>query len=240
MTVADRIIPGHHDISFESGQIRHPGFAALSRRLAGEGGLDHICAPTRIEHPVTALVEGPVRRFQRAEAGILPSSAPNLADALRIDAAFWIEHGDTLERRFNSWASAICRQQDDEDDDDYFDLPVCQDAQGKIRISRGPVSVSRIGQPGDRSEVSRTVTMTMSDAMRFTPRPIASKCARARPSASCWRAPRIDLEIHPHRDGNLCLPADWAHGGRYERRGCSSVSSSLRRPLEDQWGRTLG
>jgi putative spermidine/putrescine transport system substrate-binding protein len=100
-------------------------------------------------------------------AGILPSS--NLAGALRIDAVFWIEHGDALERRFNSWAPAICRQQDDEDDDDYFDLPVCQDAQGKIRISRAPVSASRIGQPGNSSEVSRTITMTMSDAMRFTP-----------------------------------------------------------------------
>ena len=102
-------------------------------------------------------------------AGILPSSAPNLAGALRIDTTFWIEHGDALERRFNSWAPAICRQQDDEDDDDYFDLPVCQDAQGKMRISRGPVSASRIGQPGNPSEVSRTITMTMSDAMRFTP-----------------------------------------------------------------------
>jgi putative spermidine/putrescine transport system substrate-binding protein len=100
-------------------------------------------------------------------AGVLPSS--NLAGALRIDTAFWIEHGDALERRFNSWAPAICRQQDDEDDDDYFDLPVCQDAQGKIRTSRAPVSASRIGQPGDPSQVSRTISMTMSDAMRFTP-----------------------------------------------------------------------
>jgi uncharacterized cupredoxin-like copper-binding protein len=102
-------------------------------------------------------------------AGILPSSIPTLADALRINTAFWIEHGDALERRFNSWAPAICRQQEDEDDDDYFDLPVCQDAQGKMRISRGAVNASRIGQPGNPSEVSRTITMTMSDAMRFTP-----------------------------------------------------------------------
>jgi putative spermidine/putrescine transport system substrate-binding protein len=102
-------------------------------------------------------------------AGILPSSAPNLASALRIDTAFWIEHGDALERRFNSWAPAICRQQDDEDDDDYFDLPVCQDAQGNMRVSRGAVSASRVGQPGNPKEVSRTITVTMSDAMRFTP-----------------------------------------------------------------------
>jgi putative spermidine/putrescine transport system substrate-binding protein len=102
-------------------------------------------------------------------SGTLPSSTSNLAGALRIDTAFWIEHGDTLERRFNSWAPAICRQQDDEDDDGYFDLPVCQDAQGRMRVSRGPVSASRIGQPGNSSEVSRVITMTMSDAMRFTP-----------------------------------------------------------------------
>ena len=62
-------------------------------------------------------------------AGNLPS-ATNLAGALRINTAFWVEHGDALEQRFNSWAPAICRQQDEEDDDDYFDLPVCQDAQG--------------------------------------------------------------------------------------------------------------
>ena len=102
-------------------------------------------------------------------AGNLPSSTPNLTDALRIDTAFWIEHGDALERRFNSWAPAICRQQDDEDDDDYFDLPVCQDAQGRMRISNGAVSASRIGQPGNPREVSRTISIAMSDNMRFTP-----------------------------------------------------------------------
>jgi putative spermidine/putrescine transport system substrate-binding protein len=93
----------------------------------------------------------------------------NLTDALRIDTAFWIEHGDALERRFNSWAPAICRQQDDEDDDDYFDLPVCQDAQGRMRISSGAVTASRIGQPGNPREVSRTISIVMSDNMRFTP-----------------------------------------------------------------------
>ena len=102
-------------------------------------------------------------------AGNLPSSTANLAGALRINTAFWIEHGDALERLFNSWAPAICRQQDDEDDDDYFDLPVCQDAQGKMRVSRGPVNASRIGQPGNPSEVSRTVIMSMNDTMRFAP-----------------------------------------------------------------------
>jgi putative spermidine/putrescine transport system substrate-binding protein len=102
-------------------------------------------------------------------AAVLPSAPPNLAGALRIDTDFWIEHGDALERRFNSWAPAICRQQDDEDDDDYFDLPVCQDVQGNLRVSRGSVSASRIGQPGNPGEVSRSISVTMSDAMRFTP-----------------------------------------------------------------------
>jgi putative spermidine/putrescine transport system substrate-binding protein len=102
-------------------------------------------------------------------AGNIPSSTPNLGDALRIDTAFWIEHGDALERRFNSWAPAICRQQDDEDDDDYFDLPVCQDAQGRMRISQGAVNASRIGQPGNPREISRTISITMNDTMRFTP-----------------------------------------------------------------------
>jgi putative spermidine/putrescine transport system substrate-binding protein len=99
----------------------------------------------------------------------LPSSTPNLAGALRIDTAFWIEHADALERRFNSWAPAICRQQDDEDDDDYFEQPLCQDAQGNMRVSHGPVDARSIGQPGEPGQVSRTVTMTMSDNMRFTP-----------------------------------------------------------------------
>ena len=108
-------------------------------------------------------------------ADSLPSSAPILGGALRIDTAFWIEHGDALERRFNAWAPAICRQQDDEDDDDYFDLPVCQDAQGNMRVSRGVVSASRIGQPGNPNQVSRTVTVTMSDAMRFTPERIDAR-----------------------------------------------------------------
>jgi putative spermidine/putrescine transport system substrate-binding protein len=120
------------------------------------------------------LTYGPTNRYAlellpARLAGILPSSTPNLAGALRIDTTFWIEHGEALERRFNSWAPAVCRQQDDEDDDDYFDLPVCQDAQGNMRISRGPVNVSRIGQPGDPARVSRTISVTMSDAMRFTP-----------------------------------------------------------------------
>lgn len=120
------------------------------------------------------LTYGPVSRgaFQLLPArlaGALPSSPPNLADALRIDTAFWIEHGDALERRFNAWAPAICRQQIDEDDDDYFYQPVCQDVQGNMRVNQGQQSASAIGQPGHPSQVSRTINVTMSDTMRFTP-----------------------------------------------------------------------
>jgi putative spermidine/putrescine transport system substrate-binding protein len=102
-------------------------------------------------------------------AGTLPSSTPNLTAALRIDTAFWIEHGDALEQRFNAWAPAICRQQVEEEDDDYFEQPVCQDAQGNLRVSRGPTNARSIGQPGMPGQVSRTLTVTMSDNMRFMP-----------------------------------------------------------------------
>ena len=107
--------------------------------------------------------------------GALPSSPPNLVDALRIDTAFWIEHADALERRFNSWAPAVCRQQDDEDDDDYFEQPVCQDARGNMRVSRGSANASGIGQPGDPAQVSRSISVTLSDAMRFTPEHIEAR-----------------------------------------------------------------
>jgi putative spermidine/putrescine transport system substrate-binding protein len=131
-------------------------------------------SPDRQEALSEQVAYGPTNRkalelLPARLAGGVPSSTPNLTGALRIDTAFWIEHGDALERRFNAWAPAICRQQDDEDDDDYFDIPVCQDAQGNMRVSRGAVNASRIGQPGDPGQVSRTVAITMSDAMRFTP-----------------------------------------------------------------------
>jgi putative spermidine/putrescine transport system substrate-binding protein len=119
------------------------------------------------------LAYGPVSRraFQLLPAQLataLPSSQPNLADALRVDTAFWIAHGDALERRFNAWAPAICRQQIDEDDDDYFYQPVCQDAQGNMRVNRLQ-SGSAIGQPGSPKQVTRTIKVVMSDSMRFTP-----------------------------------------------------------------------
>ena len=99
--------------------------------------------------------------------GNLPSASANLADALRIDSAFWIEHGDALERRFNNWAPAMCRQQEDEDDD-YFDQPECQDPRGIVRINKN-VGASPIGQPGNPKEAARTVTVIMNDSMRFIP-----------------------------------------------------------------------
>ena len=105
----------------------------------------------------------------------LPSSNQNLGKALRIDTAFWIAHGDALERRFDAWAPAICRQQTDDDDDDYFDQPLCQDAQGTLRTSTGQTSARGIGQPGDPARVSRTVTLTMDDGMRFLPAQITAR-----------------------------------------------------------------
>ncbi len=94
------------------------------------------------------LTYGPVSRgafdlLPSRLAGALPSSPANLADALRIDTVFWIEHGDALERRFDAWAPAICRQQIDEDDDDYFYQPVCQDVQGNMRVDQGATKRQR-------------------------------------------------------------------------------------------------
>ena len=43
------------------------------------------------------------------------------------------------------------------------------DALGNMRVSHGPTNASRIGRPGNAKEVSRTIAVTMSDAMRFTP-----------------------------------------------------------------------
>jgi uncharacterized cupredoxin-like copper-binding protein len=38
-----------------------------------------------------------------------------------------------------------------------------------MRVSKAPVGASVIGQPGNPRHVSRTITVTMSDTMRFTP-----------------------------------------------------------------------
>jgi putative spermidine/putrescine transport system substrate-binding protein len=99
----------------------------------------------------------------------LPSSPSTLADAVHVDTNFWIEHGDVLEKRFNHWAPAVCRQQIDEDDDDYFDQPICQDPQGNMRVNKGSMAASAIGQPGNPNHISRTINVTMGDNMRFSP-----------------------------------------------------------------------
>jgi putative spermidine/putrescine transport system substrate-binding protein len=66
-------------------------------------------------------------------AGTLPSAEGNLKRAVKIDVAFWTQHGEELEKRFDRWAPAICKQQVEEHDDDYEDQAVCQDAQGRLR-----------------------------------------------------------------------------------------------------------
>ncbi len=63
----------------------------------------------------------------------LPSSRATLAHALKVDAAFWIAHGETLEKRFDAWAPQICREHADDDDDDTPVQAVCQDVRGKMR-----------------------------------------------------------------------------------------------------------
>ncbi|MNY50043.1 hypothetical protein D3C86_1855180 [compost metagenome] len=35
----------------------------------------------------------------------VPTSPQNLDGALSMDVAFWVDHGEELEERFNAWAS---------------------------------------------------------------------------------------------------------------------------------------
>jgi len=70
-------------------------------------------------------------------AGAMPSAEAHLAQALKVDISFWIRHGEELEKRFDAWAPAICRQQTEEHDDDYEDQASCQDAQGNMRMRKG-------------------------------------------------------------------------------------------------------
>jgi putative spermidine/putrescine transport system substrate-binding protein len=86
-----------------------------------------------------ALAYGPanwkaVRLLDAQRASTIPSADPNLKNALKVDAGFWILHGGDLERRFDQWAPQICRQQTDDDDNDYQEQAVCQDAQGNLRV----------------------------------------------------------------------------------------------------------
>jgi putative spermidine/putrescine transport system substrate-binding protein len=97
-------------------------------------------APERQKVLSERLPYGPTNKkalplLQADLAKSLPSSKSNLARALKVDTAFWITHGEALEKRFDAWAPQICRQQTDDDDDDYREQPVCQDAQGNLRIS---------------------------------------------------------------------------------------------------------
>ena len=53
---------------------------------------------------------GPTRKSASALispelAAVLPSSAENMKQAAAIDPAFWLDHGEELERRFNAWAA---------------------------------------------------------------------------------------------------------------------------------------
>jgi spermidine/putrescine-binding protein len=66
-------------------------------------------------------------------ASSMPSAESHLERALKVNTAFWVRYGDELEKRFDKWAPAICRQQIDDDDDDYEDQAVCQDVQGNLR-----------------------------------------------------------------------------------------------------------
>jgi putative spermidine/putrescine transport system substrate-binding protein len=70
-------------------------------------------------------------------AGTMPSAQGNLKRALKVDVAFWIRHGEALEKRFDRWAPAICRQQIEDHDDDYEDQAACQDSQGNLRTRKG-------------------------------------------------------------------------------------------------------
>jgi len=85
------------------------------------------------------LPYGPANRkalelLKKPLAQSLPSSPAVLASALKVDTAFWIEHGEALEKRFDQWAPPICRQQTDDDEDDSEDPPQCQDMHGRLRV----------------------------------------------------------------------------------------------------------
>lgn len=97
-------------------------------------------APERQKLLSERLPYGPTNKnalplLQGDLARSLPSSQANLSSALKVDTAFWIAHGEALEKRFDAWAPEICRQQTDDDDDDYKVQPVCQDVQGNLRVT---------------------------------------------------------------------------------------------------------
>jgi putative spermidine/putrescine transport system substrate-binding protein len=84
------------------------------------------------------LAYGPSNRkaFALQDPGVrsrMPSSDEHLKQALRIDTAFWIEHGAELERRFDAWAPQPCIQEIEDHGDEYTEQAECQDAQGNLR-----------------------------------------------------------------------------------------------------------
>ncbi|MFK3815983.1 ABC transporter substrate-binding protein [Pseudomonas sp. NPDC089407] len=48
---------------------------------------------------------GALERLSPQKLAELPSSAANVKHALKIDVAFWTDHGESLEQRFISWAA---------------------------------------------------------------------------------------------------------------------------------------
>ena len=44
-------------------------------------------------------------KIEPSLASTLPSSPENLKMAVAVDPAFWLDHGEELERRFNAWAA---------------------------------------------------------------------------------------------------------------------------------------
>jgi len=82
--------------------------------------------------------------FNPEMASQLPSADANLRRALRVDVAFWLTHGGELEKRFDSWAPPICKQQA-EDEEEYEEPAYCQDIHGKpqTRQPGSPISHER-------------------------------------------------------------------------------------------------
>ena len=72
-------------------------------------------------------------------ASKLPTAEANQKGALKVDTAFWIRHGEALEKRFDAWAPPPCLQPTDEDEDDidYKGHTVCQDKSGKLHSVQG-------------------------------------------------------------------------------------------------------
>ena len=111
-------------------------------------------APERQKALSEHLAYGPTNKkalplLQPDLAQALPSSEANVSRALKVNTAFWIAHGEALEKRFDAWAPPICRQQTDDDDDDLEEEAACQDVQGNMRIKHLDQTHSHPEQPGN-------------------------------------------------------------------------------------------